>query len=212
MFDFKKEFKEQYKPKQNPSIIQVPSMNYIQVRGKGDPGLSNGEYIQSIELLYGVAYTLKMSYKSDYVIKDFYQYVVPPLEGYWWQTNLCGYDKERKDLFEFISMIRVPDFICKNDVAWAIRVMGRKKNKDYSKVEFICEDEGLCVQCLHIGPYDDTVHTTKLMNAYAIEQGYMLDFSQTRHHHEIYLSDPRRVDQSKLKTILRHPIKLKEEF
>lgn len=207
MYDFKKEYKEQYQPKVNPSIIDVPSMNYLQVQGKGNPGEENSEYMQSIELLYGVAYTLKMSYKSDYKIKGFYQYVVPPLEGYWWQTGINGYDKTRKDLFEFISMIRLPDFISKEDVDWAIEVISNKKKKDYSKVKFNTVCQGLCVQSLHIGPYDLEHNTTAIMDAYCVEQGYQLDFSDVRHHHEIYISDPRRVDVSKLKTILRHPIK-----
>lgn len=205
MYDYKKEFKEQYKPKTKPTIINIPSMNYLTVEGKGDPGLEDGEYIRSIGLLYGVAYTLKMSYKGDYKIKDFIQYVVPPLEGYWWQTGIKGYDKTKKDLFEFISLIRLPDFITKEDFNWAINKATLKNNINYNKVELIEYEEGLVVQCLHIGDFDEEERTTKIMHDF-IEGKYKLDF-ENRNHHEIYLSDYRKTEKSKLKTILRHPIK-----
>lgn len=207
MFDYKKEFKEFYKPNNIPSIIDIPKMNFLIVKGSGDPGEVDGEYIKGIQLLYGVAYILKMSYKGEYVIDDFFQYVVPPLEGFWWQEGIKGYDSTKKHLFKFISMIRLPEFISQKDVEWAIDTISKKKNMDYSDVKFETIEEGLVVQCLHIGPFDDEPRTTTIMNEYLMTEGYQLDFSDSRFHHEIYLSDPRRVDSSKLKTILRHPIK-----
>lgn len=206
-FDYKKEYKELYMPKTKPSIVNVPKMNFLAVRGKGDPNEEDGEYKNAIELLYGIAYTLKMSYKQDYQIEGYFSYVVPPLEGFWWQTDIKGIDYAKKDLFEFIAIIRLPDFVTKKDFDWAILEATRKKKKDFSKVEFFSYDEGLCVQCMHIGSYDDEPKTVALMHDYMAEQGYILDISDTRYHHEIYLSDPRKAKVENLKTVIRHPIK-----
>lgn len=206
-FDYKKEYKEFYMPKKTPSIITIPKMNYIAVRGKGDPNSEAGEYKQSIELLYAIAFTLKMSYKGDYKIEGYFEYVVPPLEGFWWQDGVDGIDYSNKDSFNFISVIRLPDFVTKKDFDWAVKTASEKKGKDFSKVEFIEYDEGLCVQCMHIGPYDSEPETLVLMDKLALDSGYTADFSGGRYHHEIYLSDPRRCDPSRLKTVLRHPIK-----
>lgn len=210
MFDFKKKYKAFYLPKVDPEIINIPKMNFIAVKGKGNPNDSDGEYHQSITLLYGVAYTLKMSYKTDYKIEGFYQYVVPPLEGFWWIEDLSGMDYHRKDELSFISFIRIPDFIKEADVNWAIDAISKKKELDYSKVYFMTYDEGLVIQAMHIGPYDDEPKTVNAMHNYIKEKGYQLDFTY-RHHHEIYISDPRKTDSSKLRTVIRHPIiKLKE--
>lgn len=206
-FDFKKEYKEFYLPKKKPSIVKVPKMNYLAVRGQGDPNDPEGEYIKSIQLLYGIAYTLKMSYKSDYKIEGFFEYVVPPLEGFWWQEGIKGMDYSRKDLLKFISLIRLPDFVTKKDFKWAIETATKKKKLDFSSVEFFSYDEGLCVQCLHLGPYDNEPETVKCMHEYIEENGYKLDINDKRYHHEIYLSDPRRCRAEKLKTVIRHPIK-----
>ena len=206
-FDYKKEYKEFYMPKNKPSIVNIPKMNYIAVRGKGNPNEENGEYGKAVELLYGIAYTLKMSYKGDYKIDGFFEYVVPPLEGFWWIDGLKGMDYSRKNELNFISIIRLPDFITKEDFEWAINQATNKKKTDYSKVEFFIYDEGLCVQCMHVGPYDDEPATTKLMETYASENGYKIDISETRFHHEIYISDPRKCEAAKLKTVIRHPIK-----
>ena len=168
-FDFKKEYKELYLPKKEPVIIEIPEMNYLAVRGKGNPNDENGEYAHSISLLYAIAYTLKMSYKTDYKIENFFQYVVPPLEGFWWQENIKGVDYTKKDAFQFISLIRLPDFITKNDFDWAIKTATIKKQRDFSKVEFFTYQEGLCVQCMHIGPYDDEPATVDKMHAYIKE-------------------------------------------
>lgn len=205
-FDFKKEYKEFYMPKKTPSIVTVPKMNYIAVRGKGDPNKENGEYKKSIELLYSIAFTIKMSYKGDYKIDGYFEYVVPPLEGFWWQDGIDGIDYANKDGFNFISVIRLPDFVTKKDFEWAVKTAEEKKNKDFSSVEFLTVDEGICVQCMHIGSYDNEPETIQLMKSFAKENGYKEDFSNGRYHHEIYLSDPRRCAESRLKTVIRHPI------
>ena len=206
-FDYKKEYKEFYMPKNKPEIVTIPKMNYIAVRGKGNPNALDGEYKKSIELLYAIAFTIRMSYKGDYKIKGFFEYVVPPLEGFWWQENTKGMDYNKKDDLNFISIIRLPDFVMKEDFDWAIEEATNKKEKDFSKVEFLTYDEGLCVQCMHIGSYDEEPKTVQLMHQYIKENGYVLDIADTRYHHEIYLSDPRKCDVSRLKTVIRHPIK-----
>ena len=206
-FDFKKEYKEYYLPKNKPSIVDVPKMNYIAVRGKGNPNEENGDYQNTLGLLYGVAYTIKMSYKGNHKIDGFFEYVVPPLEGFWWQDGKDGIDYDHKEALNFISIIRLPDFVTKADFDWAIAEATKKKKQDFSRVEFLTYDEGLCVQCMHIGSYDDEPATVELMHKFAEDNGYKLDITDTRYHHEIYLSDPRKCGVSKLKTVIRHPIK-----
>ena len=206
-FDYKKEYKEFYMPKNKPTIVDVPKMNYIAVRGKGNPNAEDGEYKQAIGLLYGIAYTLKMSKKTDHQIDGFFDYVVPPLEGFWWQEGINGIDYSHKEDFCWISLIRLPDFVTKADFDWAVGEATRKKKTDFSKVEFLTYQEGLCVQCMHIGSYDNEPETVELMDSYAKENGYVTDISATRYHHEIYLSDARKVAPEKLKTVIRHPIK-----
>lgn len=209
-FDFKKEYKEFYMPKSVPSIISVPKMNYIAVRGKGDPNDENGEYKNTIGLLYGIAFTIKMSYKGAHKIDGFFEYVVPPLEGFWWQDGVKGIDYTHKENFHFISVIRLPDFVTKADFDWAVREATEKKKQDFLKVEFLTYDEGVCVQCMHIGAYDDEPKTIALMHEYMKEKGYESDITDKRLHHEIYLSDPRKCTSEKLKTVVRHPIRVKE--
>ena len=206
-FDFKKEYKEFYMPKERPEIVTVPLANYIAVRGKGDPNEEDGAYKQAIGVLYAVAYTLKMSYKTDYRIEGFYDYVVPPLEGFWWQEGVDGIDYTDKSAFCWISVIRLPDFITKKDFDWAAETAAKKKKLDCSGVEFLTIDEGLCVQMMHIGAYDDEPASVALMDRYLEENGYENDFSDTRLHHEIYLSDARKVAPEKWKTVIRHPIR-----
>lgn len=206
-FDFKKEYKEFYMPKKKPSFVEVPKMNYIAVRGKGDPNDENGEYKQTIGLLYGIAYTIKMSYKGTYKIDGFFEYVVPPLEGFWWQDGANSIDYSQKDKFNFISLIRLPDFVTIDDFNWAVDEATKKKKQDFSKIEFLTYDEGLCVQCMHIGSYDNEPATVELMHEYMKENGYELDINELRYHHEIYLSDPRKCSVEKLKTVVRYPIK-----
>ena len=210
-FDYKKEYKEFYMPKNKPGIITVPSMNYIAVRGHGDPNAEDGEYKQSIGLLYGIAFTIKMSKKGDHQIDGYFDYVVPPLEGFWWQDGVAGIDYAHKENFEWISVIRLPDFVTKVDFDWAIEEATKKKKTDFSKVEFLTYDEGLCVQCMHIGPYDAEPETIAAMEAFAAKEGYEVDFSAGRYHHEIYLGDARRTSPEKQKTVIRHPIRKREE-
>ena len=206
-FDYKKEYKEFYMPKNKPSIVTVPSMNYIAVRGHGDPNQEDGEYKQAIGLLYGIAFTIKMSKKGGREISGYYDYVVPPLEGFWWQEGVRGVDYTRKENFEWISVIRLPDFVTKEDFDWAVQEASVKKKADFSKAEFMSYDEGLCVQCMHIGPYDDEPRTVALMHEFMERQGYVLDITDQRMHHEIYLSDARKTAPEKLKTVIRHPVR-----
>lgn len=209
-FDFKKEYKEFYMPKGKPEIVTVPKANYIAVRGKGDPNDEGGAYQQAVGILYAVAYTLKMSYKTDYRIEGFFDYVVPPLEGFWWQDGVDGIDYSDKSTFNWISVIRLPDFVTQKDFDWAAGTAAKKKHLDCSKAEFLTIDEGLCVQIMHIGPFDDEPATVSMMDAYLLENGYENDLSDSRLHHEIYLSDARKVAPEKWKTVIRHPIKRKE--
>ena len=205
-FDYKKEYKEYYMPAAKPSIVTVPPMNYIAVRGEGDPNAEDGAYKQAISLLYGIAYTIKMSKTGDYRIEGYFDYVVPPLEGFWWQDDVQGIDYAHKERFQWISVIRLPDFVTKDDFDWAVAEAERREKMDFSKAEFLTYDEGLCVQCLHIGSYDDEPSTVEKMRRYMEEQGYTLDISDQRLHHEIYLSDVRKVAPERLKTVIRHPI------
>ncbi|MBR1626327.1 MAG: GyrI-like domain-containing protein [Bacteroidales bacterium] len=207
-FDYKKEYKEFYLPKNKPTIIEIPTINYVAVKGKGNPNDENSQYKQSIELLYGIAYTIKMSKKTDKRIDGYFDFVVPPLEGLWWQDE-TELDYNHKEKFNFISMIRLPYFIKKDDFDWAVKTATQKKKKDFSKAEFFTLNEGICVQCMHIGSYDKEPETIDLMNKFIEENNYETDLSEYRRHHEIYLSDPRKCSAEKLKTVLRIPIKKK---
>ena len=224
-FDFKKEYKEFYMPKGTPSIVTVPKMNYIAVRGSGDPNEEDGDYKKAIGLLYAIAFTIKMSKKGDHKIDGYFDYVVPPLEGFWWQDDrysedtvmqaeqpgmqekMQGIDYSRKADFHWISVIRLPDFVTENDFRWAVQEATVKKKQDFSNVEFLTVEEGLCVQCMHIGPYDDEPATVQLMHEYMEREGYELDITDERRHHEIYLSDARKTAPEKLRTVIRHPIR-----
>ncbi|MBR3833184.1 MAG: GyrI-like domain-containing protein [Lachnospiraceae bacterium] len=206
-FDFKKEYKEFYMPKNKPEIVTVPKANYIAVRGEGNPNEEDGAYKNAIGVLYAVAYTLKMSYKTDYKIEGFFEYVVPPLEGFWWQDGVDGIDYGNKDTFKWISVIRLPDFITKKDFDWAVETATKKKKLDCSIAEFKTIDEGLCVQIMHNGSYDDEPASVAMMYEYLAENGYENDINDKRLHHEIYLSDPRKTSPEKCKTVIRHPIR-----
>ena len=206
-FDFKKEYKEFYLPKAKPELVTVPPMNYIAVRGKGDPNEEDGAYKQAIGLLYGIAYTIKMSKKGSHQIDGYFDFVVPPLEGFWQQSGSDTIDYAHKENFEWISVIRLPDFVTKADFDWAVQEAAAKKKLDFSPVEFLTVDEGLCVQCMHIGPYDDEPATVAAMDAFVQANGYANDLTDVRRHHEIYLSDVRKTVPEKLKTVIRHPIK-----
>ena len=206
-FDFKKEYKEFYMSKSVPEIVTVPKANYIAVRGMGDPNQEGGAYQSAVSILYAVAYTLKMSYKTDYRIEGFFEYVVPPLEGFWWQKGVDGIDYGDKSTFHWISVIRLPKFVTKKDFDWAVEEAARKKKLDCSLAEFLTIEEGLCVQIMHIGPFDHEPSTVALMDQYIAENGYANDMNENRLHHEIYLSDARKAAPEKWKTIIRHPIR-----
>ena len=206
-FDFKKEYKEFYLPKSKPQIVTVPPMNYIAVRGKGDPNEEGGAYQAAIGVLYAVAYTIKMSKMGDHRIEGYYNFVVPPLEGFWWQDGVDGFDYTDKSALNWISVIRLPDFVTKADFDWAVAEATRKKKLDCSMAEFLTIDEGECVQIMHLGAFDDEPATVAIMDAYLEANGYVNDFSETRLHHEIYLSDARKVAPEKWKTVIRHPIR-----
>ena len=208
-FDFKKEYKEYYLPAGKPSIVNVPAMNFIAVRGSGDPNAADGEYQQAIRLLYAVAYTIKMSKKGDHRIKGYFDYVVPPLEGFWWQEDTAGVDYSRKQDFHWIAVTRLPDFVTEEEFRWAVAETAEKKRMDCSGAEYLTVEEGLCVQCMHIGPYDNEPATVQLMNAFMEQEGYEPDITDQRRHHEIYLSDARKTAPEKLKTVIRHPVKPK---
>lgn len=209
-FDFKKAYKEYYMPKSKPEIVTVPKANYIAVRGKGNPNLEGGAYQQAVSVLYAVAYTIKMSYKTEYRMEGFFEHVVPPLEGFWWQDGVDGIDYSDKSTFNWISVIRLPEFVTPKDFDWAVETASKKKNLDCSKAEFLSMDEGLCVQIMHTGPFDDEPATVRIMDEYLQKSGYENDLSNSRLHHEIYLSDARKVAPEKWKTVIRHPIKRRE--
>ena len=209
-FDFKKEYKEFYLPKNKPEIVTVPAANYIAVQGSGDPNEEGGAYQSAIRILYAVAYTLKMSYKTGRKIDGFFEYVVPPLEGFWWQNGVTGVDYTDKSAFHWISVIRLPDFVTRVDFDWAVETAARKKNLDCSATELLTVDEGLCVQMMHLGSYDDEPASVAQMDTYLLQNGYENDLRGDRLHHEIYLSDPRKTTPEKRKTVIRHPIKRAE--
>lgn len=206
-YDFKKEQKELYLPKAVPEIVEVPPISYVAVRGEGDPNEPNGAYQQAISILYAIAYTIKMSYKGEHRIEGFFEYVVPPLEGFWWQDGGSEINYSDKSSFHWISVIRLPDFVTKEEFAWAVQAAEKKKKIDCSSAEYLTIREGLCVQIMHIGSYDSEPETIAKMDRFLEENGYRNDFSSFRLHHEIYLSDPRKTVPEKQKTVIRHPIK-----
>ena len=209
-FDYKKEYKALYLPKEMPSIVEVPSMQYAAVRGHGDPNEPEGEYGRAVAVLYGISYTIKMSYKGSRKVDGFFEYVVPPLEGFWWmEGGAPGVDYRNKSGFNWISIIRVPEFVTEEVFAWAKEEAQRKKGIDTSLAELITVSEGLCVQCLHIGSYNEEPATVAKMDRYLLELGYENDISDLRRHHEIYLSDPRKVSPERMKTVIRHPVRPK---
>ena len=198
-----------YRCNLQPAVVNDPKANYIAVRDKGDPNEEGGTYQQAISILYAVAYTLKMSYKTDYKIKGFFEYVVPPLEGFWWQEDVEDVDYTNKSAFHWISVNRLPDFVTKEDFDWAVETATKKKKLDCSSAEYLTIDEGLCVQIMHLGSFDDEPATVALMDAYLEQNGYVNDINKDRLHHEIYMSDARKVVPEKWKTVIRHPIRIK---
>ena len=206
-FDFKKEYREFYLPKATPQIVDVPEMRFIAVRGEGDPNEPGGAYQHALEVLYAVAYTLRMSKKSDHRIEGFFDYVVPPLEGFWHTADCSDFSYADKGALQWISCIRLPDFVTEEDFAWAVGAASKKKKRDCSEAEYLVLREGLCVQMMHMGAYDDEPASIEIMRSYVEQNGYIEDLSDARLHHEIYLSDPRKTAPEKWRTVIRHPIK-----
>lgn len=206
-FDYKKAYREFYLPPKAPGLVTVPAMHFLAVRGQGDPNQEGGAYKEALCLLYTVAFTIKMSKLSKDRPAGYFDYVVPPLEGLWWQAGVQGVDYARKADFHWISLIRLPEFVTEEVFHWAVGEATEKKKRDFSKVEFFSWEEGLCVQCMHLGPYDDEPATVAAMDAYARAKGYVPDFGPGRFHHEIYLSDVRRCKPEKLKTVIRQPVR-----
>ena len=206
-FDFKKEYKELYMPKTKPEIVDVPKANYIAVCGMGDPNEKEGDYQKAIAVLYAVAYTIKMSYKKEQGSEGVYDYVVPPLEGFWRQEGVQGADYSDKASFQWISVIRLPEFVTKERFDQAVEAASKKKKTDCSCAEYITIEEGLCVQIMHIGPFDTEPESIALLDRYVEENGFQNDISKIRQHHEIYLTDARKTIPEKWKTVIRHPIK-----
>jgi hypothetical protein len=207
--DYKKEYKELYLPKTTPMIVDVAEMQFVAIEGRGNPNDETGEYQKAIEVLYSVQYTIKMSKMGNNTPKGYFDYVVPPLESLWWLDNNEDFTSENKSKFRWISMIRLPEFVDEKVFEWACMEASKKKKIDTGKAKYLKIKEGLCVQCLHIGSYDDEPITLKLMNDFIEKNNLQSDINDVRRHHEIYLSDPRKIETSKLKTILRIPIKNK---
>jgi hypothetical protein len=204
--DYKKTDKDLYQPKTTPTIIDVPEMVFIAVDGKGDPNTS-ATYKTAMETLYGLSYSIKMSKMSGAQPEGYFEYVVPPLEGLWWPTDGGMVDYSDKDSFCWTSMIRQPEFVTSEVFEIAKITLAKKKPEiDLSKARLIKMTEGLCVQVMHIGSYDDEPATIAAMALHTGEDGYAIDISDDRRHHEIYLSDPRKVAAEKLKTVIRLPV------
>ncbi len=215
-YDFKKQFKDFYTPPQAPMLIDVPAMRFLTIEGSGDPNEQGGAYQTAVEVLYGLCYTVKMSKMGQSTPKGYFDYIVPPLEGLWW-LNGDVFDLIRlrdKSQYQWVSMIRQPDFVDDAVLLWAKGELLKKKPLlDTGSVRLLSWTKGLCVQCMHIGPFDDEPETLAKIEAFTIESGYEnaigddLADGTIRRHHEIYLGDPRKTASEKLKTVLRHPVK-----
>ncbi|WFA08939.1 GyrI-like domain-containing protein [Tissierella sp. Yu-01] len=206
--DYKKKFKELYQPKTEPSVIDVPEMKFIQIDGGGNPNEENGEYQTAVETLYALSYAIKMMPKSGSTPPDYFDYVVPPLEGFWWLADSDEFDYSSKSKFCWTSMIRQPEFVTEEVFTTACEITAKKKpHLNLSIAKFVSFAEGLCVQCMHQGSFDDEPMTLAKMKVFMSEYGLESDLSDIRRHHEIYLSDPRKVDITKMKTVLRYPVR-----
>lgn len=212
--DYKKEFPDLYLPKTKGMIIDIPPIPYIMVRGKGDPNEENGAYKQTMQILYGLSFTIKMSKKGTHIIEGYHDYVVPPLEGLWWMNDLDYIDFEHKEKFEWISMIRLPDYATKEVFDWACGELRKKHPEiDFSHTTYEVFEEGICAQIMHKGPYDEEPATIEKLHRFIEEEGYVVDVDsiattgQLRKHHELYLSDPRKSKPENLKTVIRLPIR-----
>jgi hypothetical protein len=209
ILDYKKEYKDLYFPKNQPSIINVPEIAFMAVEGRGDPNEENGEYKKAVELLYGIQYTIKMSKKGNNIPDGYFDYVVPPLEGFWWFDDNAKIPPKDKSKYNWLSIIRLPEYVNKKTFEWACGEVSKKKNIETEKAKFLKIKEGLCVQCMHIGSFDEEIKTLKIIDEFIANNGLVHDINDIRRHHEIYLSDPRKTEKQKMKTILRIPVKKK---
>ncbi|GHU23087.1 transcriptional regulator [Spirochaetia bacterium] len=207
VIDYKKENKELYLPKTTPGIINVPEMNYVAIDGKGNPNDENGEFNEGISVLYSIQYTIKMSKKKNDIPEGYFDYVVPPLEGFWWVDDKNDIGNKSKYIWTIV--IRLPEFVDKKIFEWACDEVVKNKKINTEKAKYVKINEGLCVQCMHIGPFDDEPKTIKLIDKYIEQNNLMNDINKERWHHEIYLSDFRKVKSEKMKTVLRIPVKNK---
>jgi hypothetical protein len=206
--DFKKAYKDLYLPTLQPAVVDVPAMMFVMVGGKGDPNVPDGPYAKAVGLLYTLVYTIKMSGTRGGDSAGYYDYVVPPLEGLWWFEDGRPWRPGEKSRLCWIAMIRQPEFVTREVFAWAVSEASKKKpGPDYEKARLEDLTEGLCVQCMHIGPYDTEPESIARMDAFARGQGLEDDFTDRRRHHEIYLSDPSRVKSEKRRTVVRHPVR-----
>lgn len=208
LFDFKKADKKLYQPGPEPVLVDVPAMRFLMAEGQGDPNTS-AAYQEAVEMLYGLAYTIKMSKKGAVQPPGYFDFVVPPLEGLW---SLAGapFDGRvigRKEDFEWTMMLRMPDFVDQAALDTAKEYFGNKKPElDLSKIRLTNFAEGLCAQILHLGAYDEEPATLARLDAFIKAKGFQPDMAGMRRHHEIYLSDPRKTEAALLKTVLRHPV------
>ena len=206
--DYKKTEKHLYLPK-TPAVLDVPEMVFFAVDGQGDPNTSPA-YQEALELLYGLSFTIKMSKMGDQIPEGYFDYVVPPLEGLWW-TDAPGFDGRAladKNCFQWTSLIRQPEFVTEEVFRWAVETLAKKKpGLEVSKARYWRWAEGLCGHILHVGPYDTEPASIDKLSAFIEAQGYAVDISDVRRHHEIYLGDPRRTAPEKLRTVIRHPVR-----
>ena len=207
VLDYKKEYKDLYSPKNEPMKIDIPEITFVTIEGKGNPNDKDGEYKKALEIIYGIQYSIKMSKKGDFIPNGYFDYVVPPLEGLWWSDNEMKFPIKDKSKFCWISMIRLPEYVTKDVFEWACIEVNKKKKIDTKKAKYLKIKEGLCVQMMHIGSYDDEPKTIKIMEEFIVKNNFVNDIGSKRRHHEIYLSDPRKSEPNKMKTILRIPIK-----
>jgi len=211
--DFKKKDKALYHPGAEPELIDVPALLFIQIDGCGNPNEPAGAYSAAISLLYSLSYTIRMNKSGNFVPAGYFDYVVPPLEGLWWFADESAYDPAKKDELCWTAMIRQPEFVTPDLFAWAqTQVRHKKPVLDPGQARLVRWCEGLCIQALHLGPYDAEPATVARMAAKAASLGLKEELAtiqpdgSRRRHHEIYLSDPGRVAPDKLKTIIRHPV------
>ncbi len=202
--DLKKELRHLYLPSaREPSIVEVPEMNFIMIDGSGDPNTAR-EYQEALEALYALSYTLKFKLKLGPEARDF---TVMPLEGLWWTDDMGRFSMDAKDEWKWSSMIMQPEPVTQELFEVAVEEVRRKKDPpalDRARLE--AYDEGLSAQIMHIGPYAEEAPTIERLHAFIEEQGCRLRGK----HHEIYLGDPRRTAPERLKTVLRQPMERSE--